>query len=144
MPLLLLTLFLELLGLGILIPLLPFLAIELGAGPQEVTLLVATQSLALRVSVPLWGLASDRWGRKPVILISFAGTALAFLVIALADQLWLLFLARALAGTASGDLAAGPAYIADVTTPERRARAGRSSELHLGKNPFKQTLARSS
>ena len=123
MPLLLLTLFLELLGLGILIPLLPFLAIELGAGPQEVTLLVATQSLALLVSVPLWGLASDRWGRKPVILISFAGTALAFLVIALADQLWLLFLARALAGTASGDLAAGPAYIADVTTPERRARA---------------------
>ncbi len=102
-------LFIELLGLGIIIPLLPFMALKLGAGPQEVTLLVAVQSFALLITVPLWGRASDLWGRRPVILVSFLGTAVSFLILALADELWMLFLGRALAGLLSGEMAAGPA-----------------------------------
>lgn len=123
MRLLLACLFLELLGFGIIIPLLPFMALELGAGPQEVTLLVATHSLAVLLTAPLWGRLSDRWGRKPVLLIAFLGAAGAFLILAFADALWMLFAARALAGSLSGDLVGGPAYISDVSPPERRAKS---------------------
>ncbi len=123
MRLLLACMFLELLGFGIIVPLLPFMALELGAGPQEVTLLVATHSLAVLLTAPLWGRLSDRWGRKPVLLIAFLGGSAAFLILAFADSLWMLFAARALAGTLSGDVAGAPAYIADVSPPERRAKA---------------------
>ena len=115
--------FLDLLGFGIIIPLLPFMALRLGAGPQEVTLLVATYSAALLLAAPFWGRLSDRIGRKPVLLISFAGTAAAFSIMAFADQLWMLFLARGLAGALSGDIAAAPAYVSDISTPERRAKS---------------------
>ncbi len=115
--------FVDLLGFGIIIPLLPFMALRLGASPQEVTFLIATYSAALLIAGPLWGRLSDRWGRKPVLLISFVGTASAFTIMAFADQFWMLFVARALAGFLSGDLAAAPAYAADVSTPEKRAKA---------------------
>ena len=115
--------FLDLLGFGIIIPLLPFMALRLGAGPQEVTLLVATYSAALLLAAPLWGRLSDRIGRKPVLLIAFAGTATAFTIMAFADQLWMLFLARGSAGALSGDIAAAPAYVSDISTPERRAKS---------------------
>jgi DHA1 family tetracycline resistance protein-like MFS transporter len=123
MRLLLACIFIELLGFGIIIPLLPFMALKLGAGPQEVTLLVATHSLAVLLTAPLWGRLSDRWGRKPVLLIAFLGAAGAFLILAFADTLWMLFAARALAGALSGDLVGGPAYISDVSPPERRAKS---------------------
>ncbi len=123
MPLLVFCLFTDLLGFGIIIPLLPFMALRLGASPQDVTLLVATYSLALLFAAPLWGRVSDRIGRKPVLLLSFLGTTCAFLVMAFADALWMLFAARAIAGLMSGDIAAAPAYVSDITTPERRARA---------------------
>ena len=123
MRLLLACIFIELLGFGIIIPLLPFMALKLGAGPQEVTLLVATHSLAVLLTAPLWGRLSDRWGRKPVLLIAFLGAAGAFLILAFADTLWMLFAARALAGSLSGDLAGGPAYVSDVSPPERRAKS---------------------
>ncbi len=123
MPLLIFCLFTDLLGFGIIIPLLPFMALRLEASPQDVTLLVATYSFALLFAAPLWGRVSDRIGRKPVLLLSFLGTGTAFLVMAFADALWMLFLARAIAGMMSGDIAAAPAYVSDITTPERRARA---------------------
>ncbi len=123
MRVLLLCLVIELLGLGIIVPLLPFMALNLGASALDVTLLIATQSLALLLTVPFWGRASDIWGRRPVLLVSFFGTAVSFVILALADELWMLFVGRALAGLLSGEMAAGPAYIADVTSPQRRARA---------------------
>ncbi|MDH3970215.1 MAG: MFS transporter, partial [Rhodospirillales bacterium] len=123
MRLLLACLFIELLGMGIMIPLLPFMALEFGAGPQEVTLLVATNSLMVLIMAPIWGRLSDRWGRKPVLLTAFLGASAAFLLMAFADSLWMLFVARALAGSLSGDIAAGPAYVSDVSTPERRAKS---------------------
>jgi len=88
-----------------------------------VTFLIATYSGALLLAGPLWGRLSDRIGRKPVLLISFCGTAAAFTILAFADQLWMLFLARGLAGALSGDIAAAPAYAADVSTPEKRAKS---------------------
>lgn len=123
MRLLLACIFIELVGLGMMIPLIPFMALRFGAGPQEVTLLSATFSLALLIAAPLWGRASDRWGRRPVLLISFAGTMASFFLLAVADALWVLFLARTLAGLLSGEMAAGPAYIADVSEPEHRAKS---------------------
>ncbi len=122
MRLLFACIFLDLLGFGIIIPLLPFMALQLGADAQQVTLLIAVYSLSQLVMLPLWGRISDRWGRRPVLLVGFAGILGAFLLLAFADALWMLFLARVLAGALSGDLAAAPAYVADITPPERRAR----------------------
>ena len=114
--------FIDLLGFGIIIPLLPFMALQLGADAQEVTLLIAAYSLSQLIMLPVWGRLSDKWGRRPVLLISFAGTTTAFFLLAFADALWMLFLARILAGGLSGDLAAAPAYVSDITTPEKRAK----------------------
>ena len=123
MRLLFSLIFLDLLGFGIIVPLLPFMALRLGAGPKEVTFLIATYSAALLISAPFWGRVSDRIGRKPVLLVAFAGTATAFSIMAFADQLWMLFVARGLAGLLSGDVATAPAYVADITPENKRAKA---------------------
>ena len=115
--------FLDLLGFGIIVPLLPFMALRLDAGPKEVTFLVATYSAALLIAAPFWGRLSDRIGRKPVLLVAFAGTATSFAIMAVADQLWMLFLARGLAGLLSGDIATAPAYVADITPERKRAKS---------------------
>lgn len=114
--------FIDLLGFGLIVPLLTFMALRLEASPVEVTLMIASYSLMQLFAAPLWGRASDRWGRKPVLLISFAATTTAFLMLAFAQSFWVLVAARALAGALSGDLSAAPAYVADITSPERRAR----------------------
>lgn len=114
--------FIDLLGFGLIVPLLTFMALRLEASPLEVTVMIASYSLMQLFAAPLWGRASDRWGRKPVLLISFAATTTAFLMLAFAQSFWVLVAARALAGALSGDLSAAPAYVADITTPERRAR----------------------
>ena len=103
--------FLDLLGFGIIVPLLPFMALRLDAGPKEVTFLVATYSAALLIAAPFWGRLSDRIGRKPVLLVAFA------------EQLWMLFLARGLAGLLIGDIATAPAYVADITPERKRAKS---------------------
>ncbi len=115
--------FVDLLGFGIIVPLLPFMALRLDAGPKEVTYLVATYSAALLLAAPFWGRVSDRIGRKPVLLVAFAGTGAAFTIMAFADHLWMLFLARGLAGLLSGDIAAAPAYVADITPEKKRAKS---------------------
>ena len=122
MPVLLLIVFIDLVGFGMVIPLLPFYAEHFGASPAAVTLLMAVYSLMQFVTAPLLGALSDRWGRKRVILLSLAGGAVGYLVMAGADSLAVLFLARALAGAMAGNVAAAQAYIADVTGPENRAR----------------------
>lgn len=122
MGLLFTCIFIDLLGFGLIVPLLTFMALRLEASPVEVTLMIASYSLMQLFAAPLWGRASDRWGRKPILLISFAATTTAFLMLAFAQSFWILVAARALAGALSGDLSAAPAYVADITTPERRAR----------------------
>ncbi len=109
-------------GLGVVVPLLPFYAEAAGAAPGEVALLFAVFSGAQFLTAPLWGRLSDRIGRRPVMAISFAGSALAYLWLAAAGSLGGIFLARAFAGIMNGWLATGQAYVADVTSAERRAR----------------------
>jgi DHA1 family tetracycline resistance protein-like MFS transporter len=113
--------FIDLVGFGLVIPLLPFYALRFGATAPEVTWLLAAYSLAQLVAAPVWGRLSDRVGRRPVLISSMAAAALAYVWLGAATQLWMLFAARALAGACAGNIAAAQAYIADVTTPENRA-----------------------
>jgi len=122
MPILFLIVLIDLIGFGLVIPLLPFYAERYGASPQEVTVLMAVFSLMSMLTAPIWGRLSDRVGRRPVLGVSMAAAALAYLWMGFADALWMLFAARALAGACAGNIAAAQAYIADVTTPENRAK----------------------
>jgi len=122
MPVLFLIVLVDLVGFGLVIPLLPFYAARFGASPQAVTILVAVYSLVSMVTAPLWGRLSDRIGRRPVLMASTITSSLAYLWLGLAPSLWMLFAARALAGACAGNISAAQAYIADITTPENRAR----------------------
>ena len=122
MPTLFLIVFVDLVGFGLVIPLLPFYGERFGAAPETVTALLATYSLMSLVAAPIWGRISDRIGRRPVLMASMAATVLAYLWLGFADALWMLFAARALAGVCAGNIAAAQAYIADITKPEDRAR----------------------
>src|SRR5580704_9200595 len=122
MPILFLIVVVDLIGFGLVIPLLPFYAERFAASPQEVTALMAVFSLMSMLTAPIWGRLSDRVGRRPVLMISMAAASLAYLWLGFANALWMLFAARALAGACAGNIAAAHAYIADVTTPENRAR----------------------
>src|SRR5712692_5692567 len=122
MSILFLIVFIDLVGFGLIIPLLPFYAERFAASPLHMTALFATYSLMSMVTAPLWGHLSDRIGRRPVLMASMAAAALAYFWLAFASRLWMLFAARAFAGACAGNIAAAQAYIADVTPPERRAK----------------------
>jgi MFS transporter, DHA1 family, tetracycline resistance protein len=116
------TVVVDLVGFGIVIPLLPLYASQFGASGLQVGLLMTIYSAAQLVAAPLWGRLSDRVGRRPVLLVSLVGSTVSYAIAALAGSLWLLFLARLLGGISGGNLSAAQAYVADVTTPEERAR----------------------
>ena len=116
------TVFIDLLGFGIIIPLLPFYAEHFGASALVVGLLSSSFSLAQFLFAPFWGRLSDRIGRRPVILIGLLGSALSYAFFALATSLPMLFLARTLAGIAGANIPTAQAFIADTTTAETRAR----------------------
>src|ERR1700756_27828 len=122
MPTLFLIVFIDLVGFGLVIPLLPFYAVRFGASPQQVTVRLAVFSLMQLFTAPLWGKLSDRVGRRPVLMISMAASVLAYLWIGSATAEWMLFAARALARACARNIAAAQAYIADITTPEGRAK----------------------
>ena len=117
-----LSVFIDLIGFGLIVPLLPFYAEYFGAGPQVVTLVVATYSLMQFICIPFWGNLSDRFGRRPIILASIAGSGLSYLLFAFANSLWMLFAARAFSGAMGSTIAVAQAYMADITTPENRAK----------------------
>ncbi|HEX2189860.1 MAG TPA: MFS transporter, partial [Longimicrobiaceae bacterium] len=117
-----LTVFLDLVGFGIVIPLLPLYAERFGAGPVAVTWLVAVYSLMQLVFAPWWGSLSDRVGRRPVLLVGLFGSAASYLLFGLAGSLAALFAGRALAGIMGANVGVAQAYIADVTPPEERAK----------------------
>lgn len=123
LSILLLTVFIDLLGFGLVIPILPTYAVTLGASSFEVGLVMAVYALMNFIFSPFWGGLSDRVGRRPVIAGTVLVTALAFLLLAHAETLLLLFAARMLAGIGSANIAASQAYITDVTPPAERARA---------------------
>ena len=118
-----LTIFVNLVGFGIIIPLLPFYAETFGASPVIVGLLFAVFSLCQLVAAPVLGDASDRYGRRPVLIFSLAGTVVSFVLLALAHSLAMLFVARIIDGLSGGNISTARAYVADITEPKDRARA---------------------
>ena len=102
---------------------LPFYATTYGASPFVVGLLFASFSASQLIAAPLLGAWSDRWGRRPVLILSLVGTAVSFVMLAMAHSLAMLFAARIVDGLSGGNITTARAYIADVTTQENRAKA---------------------
>src|SRR5258708_17679725 len=113
----------DVLGLTIILPLLPFYAERLGASPTVVGLLVSTYAACQLIAGPVLGQISDRTGRRPLLLVSQLGTFIGFLILAWAGSLWIVFLARIIDGLTAGNLSLAQAYISDVTKPEERAKS---------------------
>lgn len=123
LPILFIVMFLVMVGFGIIIPVLPFYAEEIGANPTELGLLMSVYSLMQLIFAPLWGQVSDRIGRKPVMMIGIAGLGLSFLIQALSTELWMLFAARIIGGIlSSANMPTAMAYVADITTEENRGK----------------------
>ncbi len=118
---LLLTIFIDTVGFGIVLPLLPFFAEKFGASPLTVTLLATVYSLSQFVFAPIWGRISDRFGRRPVILVTLAGMFVGYVLLAFTDSLLTLFLARAFTGAMAANGGVIHAYVADVTDVQQRA-----------------------
>ena len=119
---LMVTAFVDMVGLLAVIPLLPFYAMRFGASGFTVGLLVSSFAIAQLVSAPWWGRVSDRHGRRPALIAGLAASAIAYVVFAFADSLWLLFLSRIVQGAGGGTVSVIQAYVADATRPEERAK----------------------
>ncbi len=117
-----LTVFIDLVGFGIVMPVLPFYAQEYNASPVTLGWLFASYSIMQFIFSPVLGRLSDRHGRRPVLLLSIIGTGIGFLIMGMATTLWLLFAGRILDGITGGNISTANAYVADVTTPENRAK----------------------
>ncbi len=113
---------LDLIGFGILIPQLGVYGVKFGASPFTVGLLISVYSLLQLVAAPVLGRLSDRYGRRPVLLLSQVGSLAGYLLFAFAQSLPLLFLARVIDGVSGGNIATAQAVVADITPPEERAR----------------------
>lgn len=122
MAILFLIVFLDLVGFGLVIPLLPFYVQRVGEGPEVITAVLGLYSLAQFVAAPVWGRLSDRYGRKPILVATSLGYAGSFLLLAVADTLPLLIASRVFGGLMAGNLAAAQAYVSDITTPANRAK----------------------
>ena len=120
---LMVTAFIDMLGMLMILPLLPFYAKSLGAGGFVVGLLVSSFSVAQLLSAPLWGRFSDKHGRRPALMVGLASSAVAYVVFAYADSLWLLLLSRIVQGAGGGTVSVIQAYVADATRPEDRAKS---------------------
>lgn len=120
---LMITAFVDMLGLLMVLPLLPFYAERMGAAGTEVGVLMASFSAAQLISAPIWGRFSDRYGRRPALMIGLGASAVAYIVFAFADSLWLLLLSRVIQGAGGGTVSVIHAYVADATRPEDRAKS---------------------
>jgi MFS transporter, DHA1 family, tetracycline resistance protein len=115
--------FIDLLGFSLILPLLPYYANTFGANDLVIGFLVASYAAAQLVGAPILGRLSDRYGRRPILLLSIFGTWISLIMLGLAGSLWMLFLSRVLDGLTGGNISVAQAYIADVTDPKNRTRA---------------------
>ena len=117
-----LVVFIDLLGFSLILPLLPYYAATFGANGFVTGLLVASYAAMQFIGAPLLGRMSDRYGRRPILLLSIAGTSIGFLVLGFANALWMLFASRIIDGLTGGNLSVAQAYISDVTDAQDRAK----------------------
>jgi multidrug resistance protein len=115
--------FIDMIGLMMVIPLLTFVATDLGASPTMLGLLISAFSIAQLLSAPFWGRVSDRYGRRPALLIGLTASMLAYVVFGLAHTIWLLLLSRFVQGAGGGTTGVLNAYVADTIEPADRAKA---------------------
>ncbi len=120
---LMITAFVDMLGLAMIIPLLPFYATEMGASATVVGVLIAAFSIAQLASAPLWGRFSDRYGRRPGLLVGLLVSAVAYVIFAYASTLWLLLISRVVQGLGGGTIGVVQAYVADASDPKDRAKS---------------------
>lgn len=118
-----LTIFVNLVGFGIIVPLLPFYAERFGASGLTIGLLFGVFSICQLIASPVLGEASDRYGRRPVLIFSLAGTVVSFVMLAMAQSITMLFLARIVDGLSGGNISTARAYVADITEPQDCSRA---------------------
>ncbi|WP_435320134.1 MFS transporter [Haloarchaeobius sp. TZWSO28] len=123
MAVVVLVVFLDLVGFGIVIPILPFYVRSFAVSDFFIGLLAASYSIMQFLAAPWLGRLSDQRGRRPVLVLSLLGSVVAWVIFGLAGALWVLFLARMLAGAMGGNIATAQAYVADVTPPAERAKA---------------------
>lgn len=114
--------FVNLMGYGILFPLLPLYEAKMHVGPFVIAAVMGAYAIAQFFSAPILGILSDRYGRRPLLLFSLAGTVLSFVLFAFANNIWILFFARLLDGISGGNVSIAQAYMADITTKEERSK----------------------
>lgn len=122
MKILFLIILLDLMGIGVMNPIFPFIATRMGIEPAMVTVILAIYPISSFIAAPIWGRLSDRLGRRPILMISQAGAVAAFITLGFADSVWLLVASRFIGGICAGNIGAAYAYITDITTPENRAK----------------------
>jgi MFS family permease len=113
----------DMIGFAMVLPLLPYYALRLKATPEMIGLMTAAFSVAQLLAAPFWGRFSDRYGRRPALLIGLFASAIAYVIFGLADALWLLFLSRLVQGAGGGTTGVAQAYVADTIKPSGRAKA---------------------
>ena len=113
----------DILGFGILIPLVPYMGVRFNAPPQWITPIMGAYSLCQLVAAPFWGNLSDRYGRRPILMTSLAGACVSYLILGFANNIWWLLVSRMLGGFMAGNISAAFAYASDVSEPEHRAAA---------------------
>lgn len=117
-----LIVFVDLVGFGIMVPLLPFYVERVGAGPEIITIALGLYSLFQFIAAPVWGKLSDRYGRRPILAWSLFGLALSYIALGFSESLGMVIATRIFGGLMAGNIATAFAYVADVTTPETRAK----------------------
>src|SRR5712691_5412625 len=120
---LMVTAFMDMVGVLMIVPLMPFYAKHMGAGGFVVGLLVSSFSIAQLLMAPVWGRFSDQYGRRPALIVGMTASAIAYVIFAFASSLWLLFLSRLVQGAGGGTVSVIQAYVADAMEPKDRAKA---------------------
>ena len=113
----------DMIGFSLVLPLLPYYGRQFQADALTLGLLTGSYAVAQLFGAPLLGRMSDRWGRRPVLMLSIAGSAVGFVFLGVAGALWVLFLSRIIDGATGGNISVAQAYISDVTTPEERGKS---------------------
>lgn len=122
MLLMFLVILIDLIGFGIMVPILAYYVVNLGGGPEMATFCMALYAVGMFIATPVLGRVSDYFGRKPVLMLSMLGASVAYIVLGFAESLLVVALSRLFAGLMAGNLAAAQAYIADITSVKNRAK----------------------